>query len=336
MKNLRNNKHKFGNKLSFFILIPALLLLPMLSQSLSAQTKSILFKAPVAYPEGVAYDVASGKFLVSSVKTGTIGIVSTEGDYEPFYSDSSLKSTFGLKVDSRKKLLWACAGDPTYSSYSTPATHKKMIRLVAIDLATKKKVHDIDLSTLVGGLHFANDLVLDDKGNKYVTDSYSPVIYKVDAANKASVFAQNELFRGADIGLNGIVWHPSGFLIVANNNTGALLKVDIKNPSTVSRIAVNTFFPGADGLLIDGAGNLILIQNKGVNRVFRLASNDGWKTANVVAATKTTDRFAQPSTGTYQGQNLMVLNSKLNELSDPTAQPSQEFSIQRAEFADRP
>jgi hypothetical protein len=38
------------------------------------------------------------------------------------------------------------------------------------------------------------------------TGSFSPVIYKVDANGKASVFIQSDFFKCHSVALNGIAW----------------------------------------------------------------------------------------------------------------------------------
>lgn len=296
------------------------------------QTARINFEAPDMYPEGVAYDEEGNRFFVSSVRTGTIGTVDPKGTYTVFYADSSLKSTYGMKVDAARRKLWVCSADANYSKYADSATFKKMSRLIGLDLASGRKTDDIDLSTLVPGRHFANDLALDNNGNIYITDSHSPVVYKVDASGKASVFAQSDWFKGQDVALNGIVWSPRGYLIVANGSDGNLYKIDITDPRRITRIRQKTFFPGADGLLWDKDGNLVLVQNEGVNKVFQLSSPDNWQSAEVKGATATNDRFHYPSTATAQKGMLYALNAKLSELSDPTAQPSKEFSLQAVRF----
>jgi len=298
----------------------------------SAQTPRISFEAPYVYPEGVAYNEPAGLFYVSSVKTGTIGSVNEQGAYKEFYRDSSLKSSFGMKVDLKRNRLWVCTGDPSYSIYRDSSTYKKLIRLIGIDLNSGKKLEDIDLSTLHNDKHFPNDLALDDAGNIYITDSNSPVIYKVDTGMKASVFAQSDLFKSIGVALNGIVWSPQGFLIVAHNTDGKLYKVDVKDPSKITPIVMKTFFPGADGLLWDSQGKLVLVQNKGVHKVFQLSSTDNWSSAEVTASTKATDRFHQPTTAAMKKKDIYVLNSKMNELTDPTVPPSKEFSLQLVRF----
>ncbi|MBO9659394.1 MAG: hypothetical protein J7527_11270 [Chitinophagaceae bacterium] len=303
----------------------------LFTQLCYTQTTRITFKAPLFYPEGIAVNATSGDFYTGSVKTGTIIKVSPQGAVAPFYSDTSLKSSFGMKVDAKRSKLWVCTGDPNYSDYKDSSTYKKMIRLIGIDLSNGKKTDDIDLSNLYPGKHFANDLTLDDRGNIYVTDSYSPVVYKVDASGKASVLTQSDWFKSIDLGLNGIVWHKNNYLLVAHSD-GHLYKIDLSDPARITRVQHDSFFSGADGLLFDGEGSLILVQNKGTHKIFRLHSTDNWQSAKVVAATAATDRFIQPSTAVQRGSQIYVVNSKLNELNDPTAIPSKEFSFQEVRF----
>jgi len=83
---------------------------------------------------------------------------------------------------------------------------------------------NIDLSQLVAGKHFVNDLFIDPQGNIYPTDSFAHAIYKITADGKASVFSKNKMFETMGIGLNAIVYHQDGFLLVDNTNTAQLYK----------------------------------------------------------------------------------------------------------------
>ena len=301
--------------------------------SLKAQTTRINFTADQFYPEGIAYNSKQNLFYIGSVKTGTIATVNSAGKFTEWHVDPALKSSFGMKVDSGRNILWVCTGDPNYSIYSDSSTFKKIIRLIGLDLNTGKKVKDYNLSALYNGRHFPNDLAVDREGNIYLTDSYSPVIYKVDNNGTAEVFADNEKFGSLGIGLNGIAWHPDGFLVVVNNGTGALFKIQVKDPRNIQRILTKSFFPGGDGLLFNNNQQLILVQNKGVNKIFVLNSNDNWNSAEIEMATAAEDRFHQPSTCTIKGGKVYVVNSKLNELQDKSVTPSKDFSLQVAEFS---
>lgn len=293
--------------------------------------EKIVFKAPLLYPEGLAYDAQKKLFFVSSVRWGTIGSVDADGNYKELLKDPALKSSYGMKVDAKNNRLLVCISDANYSKYSTPATFKKMARLIGVDMATGKKTMDVNLAT-DGGKHFANDMAMDDKGNIYVTDSYSPNVYKIDASGKASVFATNDWFKSEDVGLNGILYHPQGYLLVDHNTNGALYKIDVKNPKNVTEVKIKGLFPGADGMVWQSPTMLAMVQNKGVNKIWQISSNDNWATAEVKGATASLDNFQHPTTAAVQDGRVWVLNSKMNELADSSILPSREFSIQMAKF----
>ena len=298
----------------------------------NAQTQRINIPVKGLYPEGTAFNPKNNLFYIGSETEGTIGTVDMDGNYKVFYADNALKSTYGMKINSKQNRLWVCVSDANNSKFSDSTTFKKMGRVIAIDLSSRKKVADINLSQLYPGKHFINDLAFDDKGNIYLTDSFSPVIYKVDAGGRASVFVQSDIFKGSDIGLNGIAYNPDGYLIVDNDREGALYKIPVGDPSNITKVMVKEFFPGSDGLILTDKNTLVLIQNKSVDKVFQLNSNDGWSTAKVTASTKATDRFQQPSAGAFANGKLYVLNSKTNELSDKTKKPSPSFSLQLVVF----
>ncbi|WP_125721167.1 SMP-30/gluconolactonase/LRE family protein [Flavobacterium ustbae] len=295
-------------------------------------TKRIEFEAPESYPEGVAFDKASNAFYVTSARLGTVGKVTREGKYTELYADKSLKSTYGIKVHPDGKRLFFCAADANYSKFSTPETKKKTARLISIDLRSGKKLSDTDLSGLAAGEHFPNDLAFDNQGSVYVTDSYADVIYKVDTNGKAAVFSRSELLKAAGVGPNGIVFHPHGFLIVANNGTGALVKIDLNNPEKGAKVKIDQFFPNADGLLLHDNYTLTLVQNGGVNKIFKLKTADNWTTAQVTESTSVEDRFAFPSTAAAAGSETWIMNANFSELTEGNNVPSKKFSLQQAVF----
>ena len=303
-------------------------LISLIAYQATAQIK-ISFKDSAYYPEGIAYNNITKDFYVGSVKTGTISKIAANGSKQDIYIDPALKSSFGMKLDLKANLLWVCTGDPNYSIYKTPATDKKLAHLVAIDPATGKKTKDVDLSRLFSGKHFINDLTMDNMGNMFVTDSYSPVIYKLDKDSKASIFVENDLFKSIDVGLNGIVFNNKGFLLTVNNSSGSVLKVDLSTKA-VTMVKIDQFFSGADGLIMMNDQDLVLVQNKGTDKIFKLTSTDNWSSAKVVAATSTDDRFQNPSTAVLKGKDIYVVNAKLNEIEDPSKKPSEEFIIQQA------
>jgi DNA-binding beta-propeller fold protein YncE len=299
-------------------------------------TKRIEFAATGTYPEGIVFDSVANIYYVSSARLGTIGKVTPDGQYTTLKEDSGFKSSYGIKVHPDGKKVYACVGDANYSKFTSPDTRMKMARVVVLDAATGNIINDIDLSQLVQGKHFPNDLTFDTNGNAYVTDSYANVIYKIDTAGRASVFADSPIFKTEGIGLNGIAWHRDGYLLAASSGTGCLYKISISNPSNVSKIAVSQFFMNADGILLDGAKKLILVQNGGSDKIYELTTDDNWQNAKVTAATLVTDRFTYPSTVTKANGKFWVMNAKFTELNDSVSVPSEKFAIQHARLMPLP
>ena len=185
------------------------------------------------------------------------------------------------------------------------------------------------MSKLIPGKHFANDIAFDSQQNIYVTDSFAGAVYKITPTGIATVFAKDELFKTQGVGLNGIVFHPDGFLIVDNSAKGQLFKIELKNPKNVQRIMTDQYFVGADGLLLNDKNTLTMVVNGGTDKIFKLNSTDNWASAKVAASTLVTDRFTYPSTATQNGADVWVMNAQFNQLLDSNSVPVKKFAIQK-------
>ncbi|MCH5598834.1 hypothetical protein [Niabella ginsengisoli] len=106
-----------------------------------------------------------------------------------------------MKIHPNGKSLYVLAGDVNYSRFTSQDTRKKMARLISIDLSSGRRNLDIDLSTLISGKHFPNDVVFDQAGNAYITDSYAHAIYKLAPDGTPSLFAKNKIFVTEGLGL---------------------------------------------------------------------------------------------------------------------------------------
>jgi sugar lactone lactonase YvrE len=293
-------------------------------------TTRIDFEAPDKYPEGIAYDSTSDVFYVSSQRDGSIGKVTPGGVYQVLHADSTLKSSYGMKIHPDGKRLFVCVGDANYSRFTSPDTRRKMMRLISIDTQTGKRLSDIDLSGLLPGDHFGNDITFDNSNNIYMTDSFANAIYKITPDGKASVFTKDKLFETKGVGLNGIVYHPDGFLLVANSATGKIYKVDIHNPKNASEVESVQYFVGADGMLLRDKDRLIIAVNGGNDKIFQIKTDDNWKTSRLSASTLLMDAFTYPATATMKDNKIWIMNAKTTELLDSNVVPSKRFSIQLA------
>lgn len=298
-----------------------------LATQLSLAAGDVAFSADTAYPEGVAWSAAQSSFFVSSVRHGTVGKVDLAGRYTPFITDAQLVSTLGLALDAQRNTLWVAIGDIGGSTRSGPATQGKLAAVASYDARTGQRRSFHELGKLHEGGHFANDLALDPQGNVYVTDSFSPVIYRIDTKGQASVFARSERFTGEGFNLNGIVYHPDGYLLVNKHNSGELFRVSIKNPQQIDPVTLPEALKGADGMVLREPGRLSVVQNSGADRTLDLVSTDGWKSATLARSQKSV--FSFPTTAAAVGKDLYVLNARLDSLLTPDAPKVSEFVLQK-------
>ncbi len=288
----------------------------------------IEFFAERQYPEGIAYSQQLDRFVITSLTQGKIGTVSTDGNYEDLVSDPALISGVGVKVADNR--IFVCNSDNGVSSKSSPATAAKTAELLVFNTDTRSLERRVDLDDLLpGARHFANDLALNPDGTVYVTDSFFPVIYKVTADGTASVLVRDDvLFSSPTFGLNGIVYHPNGYLIVANTGRGKLYKIDLKNGNAITEVTGIGSLPG-DGLTLVGNNDIYVVT--GGNKVALVRSDNNFATASVVDSQ--TDGYMQATTSTYVDGQVFTLNARIGEIGaamgDPSKLTGNTYSIQR-------
>ncbi len=297
-----------------------------------ATPETVAFNRAGLYPEGLQYDAQNNHFLVSSQTAGALGAVADDGSYTVFADDPALVSSVGLYLDGPRNRVLAAVSDPGYNTQrSTAATLRKLARLAVFNRTTGQPITTVDLGGLLPGVnHFANDIAVDGQGNAYVTDSFAPVIYKVDPQGTATVFLQNEQLRApaGAFGLNGIVYHPGGYLLVAKSDEGALFKVPIGNPAGFSRVATTGLnLAAADGLRLQ-ADNALQVVTNAQAKVYRLASADGWATATLSGTFATAPQYPT-ALALRPGADSYVLYSNLNALQANQQPPVSQFSIVR-------
>jgi DNA-binding beta-propeller fold protein YncE len=285
-------------------------------------------RRPALYPETIEYNRRDDKFLLSSFREGAIYEVDAAGNAALLVNDTRLCSVLGIAVDPERGRLWAVNSDIGASIRPSAAGAKKLAGVGVYDLTSGKPIHYVDLGPLADGPHLMNGIAVDGSGNAYVTDSFSPIIYKVDGNGNASVFLRDPRFAGKGINLNGVVVHPDGYLLVVKKSDGTLFKVPLSDPARFSAVAVPEHFVGGDGLTLIGKTGLVVIANRTPDAVsdaaYSLSSSDDWKTAKLVATQQLGDVY--PTTAVLRQNTLYVVHSKLNELIQ--LPPEQKSSLQ--------
>jgi len=279
----------------------------------------INFVAERQYPEGIAYSAQLDKFLITSIPFGKVGTVSKDGIYADLLTAPELIAAIGMKVAGGR--VFVCNSDQGRSVRSTPATTRQTAELLVFNLNTGALERRTDLDALLpaADTNFANDVTLAPDGTAYVTDSFSPVIYKVNPDGTASILVRDNVrFASPTFGLNGITYHPNGFLIVANTGQGKLYKVDLQNGNAVTEITGTGALPG-DGLTLLN-GDLYVVT--GGNRVAQVRSTDNWQTASIIKFDAT--GYLGATTSVAVNNQIYTLNARIGE--NATAR---DFSIQR-------
>ena len=279
----------------------------------------INFVSERLYPEGTAYSSQLAKFLVTSIPFGKIGTVDTDGRYADLLTAPELIAAIGMKVAGDR--VFVCNSDQGRSVRSTPATTRQTAELLVFNLRTGALERRTDLDALLPAAepNFANDVTLAPDGTAYVTDSFSPVIYKVAPDGTASILARDNVrFANPGFGLNGIAYNVGGYLIVANTGQGKIYKVDLRNGNAISEVTGMGALPG-DGLTFLN-GDLYVVT--GGNRVAQVRSTDNFLTASVVKFDA--DGYVGATTSVAVNNQIYTLNARIGQNGN-----DRDFSIQR-------
>lgn len=263
-------------------------------------------------PEGIAYDAASQSYFLGSLTEPTIYRIGANKEVKRFAYDKEVISSAGLHVDANHRRLLVTSLDLGTSEASIKGKTGAKAGLAVYSLETEEKIAYVDLSTGLAGGHVSNDLTFDTAGNIYITDSFSPVIYKVDTDYKVSILIQDPAFAGEGFNLNGIVFHPDGYLIVSKYNSNSLYTIPLNNPKNWSKIELATTLSGPDGLVLLNNKELAVIENKTRGNISILRSENNWESAELKSALLLESAF--PTTAALANGKLVVLDGHINQL----------------------
>jgi sugar lactone lactonase YvrE len=241
------------------------------------------------YPEGIDYDFNNNRFIVGSLYNAEVFTMTLDGKLSLFIKETNLNTLTGVFTDEIRNRLIIVGGDIGLSKKSAPkgASAGQTAAAEIYDLATGKLIRTVDLKPLTPNAGaVANDVAVDEDGNIYITDSFSPDIYKIDRNYKSSIFSTSELFTNpaGSFGLNGIVYHPDGYLLVAKTDNAKLFKVSIANPTQITEVK-GMSFKSPDGLEWAKDYKLIIAGDAtaGDGKAYTFSSNNNWESATLAS-----------------------------------------------------
>jgi DNA-binding beta-propeller fold protein YncE len=268
------------------------------------------------FPEGVAYDERTQQVFVSSTTDGTVfrGDASDK-TLEPFLppGGNGRTTAIGLEVGGEGRLFVAGGGTGLVFVY---------------DANTGALI-----AKLSGGSSptFINDIAVDKDGVAYITDSMSPVIYRVAPTGSGGYtlerwleLAGTPIQYTAGFNLNGIELSPSGrYLFTIQSNTGKLFRIDIATKEIdLVDVGGETFVNG-DGVWMRG-NTLYILQSaqETINEV-RLQPN---QSTGVLVGRTTDPSFMLPTSLVGARGRLLVVNSQFDKRA-PGMSPVLPFTV---------
>lgn len=194
-------------------------------------------------------------FYVGSIHKRKIVRVDSRGATNDFTTSAQngLCAVFGVKVDARKKVLWACSSPievmEHFDSTAASAVYK-------YDLKTKKLL--TKYTPEESGDFVFGDIVLDPQGNVFVSDSKQNIIFTVNEQNGKleRYFTSPEFWS-----LQGLAFSENGRYLFAADYIKGIYRLDTKHKSL--KLLSHDFkqtLKSIDGLVFH-KNSLIAIQN---------------------------------------------------------------------------
>jgi hypothetical protein len=210
-------------------------------------------------PEGMAWDARRKRWLISSVRTGEILAVSSGGEVQTLVDVPW--GVFGMAVDAKRGVLWATTTAMAQVE-EFRAEDKGKSALLRIDLETGRVLETLRAAD--ESEHHFGDVAVAADGEVYVSDSASPVIFRV-ASVKLEPF-----LRGPFASMQGIA--PARNVLYVADYSKGIFAIDLRTRDTHPlRVPPNASLLGVDGLYFLNDRTLIGTQNgTNPNRIIRI------------------------------------------------------------------
>jgi sugar lactone lactonase YvrE len=280
---------------------------PGAGASAPAPPAAITAKRGGFVPEGVEYDTKGRRFLTGSITEGSVMVIGLDGSVTAAVTDPDLVASVGIEVDEeRDRLLVANSNNP-FAKGGGPG----LAKLGVYRLSTGERLAMVDLAATVSNApanvtYFANDVAVGADGSAYVTDTRANLVYQVTPGYQASV-----LHRFDGFAPNGIVFHPSGYLLVVGGTM--MFKVPLGNPDAATQVKLPEEIPGQDGAVWMADGRLAIVSNS-ANRVVALTSADDWASAQLAGQAP---YGTQATTAAVVGDDVYVVQPHFGDAEPP-------------------
>ncbi len=211
------------------------------------------------HTEGIEYDAEHKVFYLGSIHKRKIIKVSPDGTVADFCPSAfnGMTSIFGIKVDTKRNLLWACSSPmqemENYDSTSRSAVFK-------FELSSGSLIHKYE-APLIARTNVYGDLIMNKGGQVFISDSQSNSISTVsEKTNKLEPFYSSPDF----LNIQGMAFSSDEkYLFIADYMKG-IYRLELKTKELIEvTTSTDVSLKGIDGIYFYN-NSLIAIQN-GVN-----------------------------------------------------------------------
>ncbi len=205
--------------------------------------------------ESVALDAATGTYYLGSIRQRKIVMVDKNGNVKDFTvpGQHRLAAVFGVRIDPNTRTLWVCSSPiEEMQGYDSLA----MSTVSQFDLKSGALLRQYTPAEKSG--HVFGDLILNSKGEVFVTDSKNNIIYKANdkTASLDVFFSSDEFWNVQGISFS----YQERYLFISDYIKGPYrLNVETKELIKI-KSNVETSLKGIDGLTYF-KGSLIALQN---------------------------------------------------------------------------
>lgn len=279
----------------------SLLLSGATAQNLGSVTET--YRVSQSYPEGITYDAANKRILLTSLVSNTIMAFDPANNMTlvtTYTPDSTNPSGMGLKVAADGQVYsaidnFANQDNGGLAVYDLPATEDAEAAVTTVSVVN---LPCTDGETKCG---LANDVIVDESGVAYVTDSAVGRLFKVENG-EAELISDDAILQWTDesfpFAVNGLVHVADlGILLVFNTQTQALLRVDLAS-NNVTEVTINgEINGGGDGLLLSSDGTLYAVT--GGTHITAFTTEDDWVSATVAGTVDVSSENESAATMTF-------------------------------------
>lgn len=274
----------------------------------SAQQNPVIItlkNTETSIPEGIAADSKTGDIYVTSINLHKIVVAKKDGSYSDFIVSGAegFGEGLGIKIDEKRNRIWA-ASNKKESNWFVSQVH-------VFDKSTGGIIHVFTNKDTMN--HLFNDLVIDKKGNAWVT-----------ATNSSKVFYANTTSGQLSLAINDtLIKYPNGIelyknkLYIATYGSGLLVyDMETKKMNPVKGYSNKTYAFNLDGLGIYNNSLLGVFNTDSLNSNNAIIEYRLDKTGDTIIEEKIIQKghplFREPTTLAVAGNKLYVLaNSNL-------------------------